>query len=320
MKTLGSMAMPSNFKYRRVHQEGRPQHAEYSDFWRRHMPMDPARRAKIFTAFDALRGFDDMIATAESVHTEYVESQSMPGKETEDGLMCTRYYVELSPELRPYIEAANHSPLKEKMVSTLGKAFNPEGEIRPTDMAAVIAPASDGTRRVFPMIWGYHISGIDHPIVNARVESAKYKKSFSEDWWRHRCIVPASYYFEWQHSETADGKQRRGTRFAIQPRDSGVTWIAGLYRLEEDRGLKYPVFTILTRTPSEELLQIHDRMPLILPESAIDRWINPASNPEEIIGTSLTDMVFVPAETTSDITAREPAGSTDGLFTAQRRI
>ena len=37
--------------------------------------------------------------------------------------MCTRYYVELSPELRPYVEAASRTPLKAKMVSVLGKKF-----------------------------------------------------------------------------------------------------------------------------------------------------------------------------------------------------
>ena len=45
--------------------------------------------------------------------------------------VCTRYYVELSPELRPYIEAASRSRLKESMVTKLGRAFKFSGEIRP---------------------------------------------------------------------------------------------------------------------------------------------------------------------------------------------
>ena len=35
--------------------------------------------------------------------------------------MCSRYYVELSPELRPIIEAAQKSALAEKMVHDLGR-------------------------------------------------------------------------------------------------------------------------------------------------------------------------------------------------------
>lgn len=206
--------------------------------------------------------------------------------------MCTRYYVEMSPELRPYIEAAEKSPLKDRMVRALGKPFRGEGEIRPTDMTTVIAPGRSGTRSVFPMVWGYHIPGLDRPVVNARSETAPEKRSFAEDWEHHRCIIPASWYFEWEHLRQPDGRILRGDKYAIQPRGSGCVYLAGLYRIEKERGLSYPVFTILTGNPGPELLRIHDRMPLVLPASAIDDWISPGSNPAEIAALALTDMVF----------------------------
>lgn len=207
--------------------------------------------------------------------------------------MCTRYYVELSPELRPYVEAASRTPLKAKMVSVLGKKFKAEGEIRPTDMAAVIAPGRDGKKAVFPMVWGYHITGIDRPVVNARVESAKEKTSFAIDWVRHRCIVPASYYFEWEHIERPDGAVKTGQKYAIQPRNATVTYLAGLYRIEEARGMRYPVFTVLTKEPGEILSKIHNRMPVILPEDAIGDWIKPDADPGRIVSEALTDMDMV---------------------------
>ena len=175
--------------------------------------------------------------------------------------VCTRYYVELSPELRPYIEAASRSRLKESMVTKLGRAFKFSGEIRPTDIAAVIAPGPGGEKSVYPMVWGYHVPGIDHPIVNARLESVGEKKTFSVDWRKHRCIIPASYYFEWEHIRKPDGSKQTGSRYAIQPAGSNVTYLAGLYRIEEREEFRYPVFTVLTREPSEELRRIHDRMP-----------------------------------------------------------
>ena len=122
--------------------------------------------------------------------------------------MCTRYYVELSPELRPYIEAASRSRLKESMVTKLGRAFKFSGEIRPTDIAAVIAPGPGGEKSVYPMVWGYHVPGIDHPIVNARLESVGEKKTFSVDWRKHRCIIPASYYFDGSISGSRMGANR----------------------------------------------------------------------------------------------------------------
>lgn len=204
--------------------------------------------------------------------------------------------MELSPELRPYVEKAKSSPLKTKMVSKLGKEFKEQGEIRPTDMTTVIAPSATGGKTVFPMVWGYHIDGIPHPVVNARVESAKDKKSFSTDWQKHRCIIPASYYFEWEHIKRPDGKVKTGQKYAIQPKGADVTWLAGLYRIEEERGLYYPVFTVLTKAPTEQLARIHDRMPVILPEDAIHDWIRPDANPDEIVKASLTDMVMEKAE------------------------
>lgn len=206
--------------------------------------------------------------------------------------MCTRYYVEMSPELRPYVDAAGGSRLKSQMVSKLGKEFKTSGEIRPTDMAAVIAPGASGSKTLFPMVWGYHIPGISHPVVNARVESAKDKPSFSADWLRHRCIIPASYYFEWEHIHRPDGRVKTGQKYAIQPRGSKVTYLAGLYRIEEERDFKYPVFTVLTREPGEALAKIHNRMPVILPEEAIDDWIRPNADPDEIVEHALTDMIL----------------------------
>ena len=52
-----------------------------------------------------------------------------------------------------------------------------------------------------------------------------------------------------------------------------------------------PVFTVLTREPTDELRRIHDRMPLIFPKERIDEWIDPRSNPEELLRFEMTDMV-----------------------------
>lgn len=65
---IGAMPIPADFKYKGTYQKGRPQHEKYSDFWRKHIPMDPAHRAKIFAPFDALDGFDEGITAKEIVY------------------------------------------------------------------------------------------------------------------------------------------------------------------------------------------------------------------------------------------------------------
>ena len=92
--------------------------------------------------------------------------------------MCTRYYMELSPELRPYIDRAFHSPLKDRMVAKLGRPLKTEGEVCPTDIAPVIAPDNNHSPTVFPMIWGFtNPRERGKPLVNCRVETAGFKPS-----------------------------------------------------------------------------------------------------------------------------------------------
>lgn len=202
--------------------------------------------------------------------------------------MCCRYWADESPELRAIVEEMNRSPLVEKWQKTT--AVKSYGEVCPTDVVPVIAPDRSGTRAVFPMKWGY--SG-KHLLMNARSETAGEKPTFKTDWERHRCIVPASWYFEWEHRMDNDGRKHTGDKYRIHPKDSSMTWLCGLYRIEN--GL--PVFVVLTREPGEELRFIHDRMPLIIPENLVDEWIRPEVKPERLLPHALTDMVFEKTET-----------------------
>ena len=205
--------------------------------------------------------------------------------------MCCRYYMEMNPELRPIVEEMNRAPLAVKMREKLGKPLTSEGEVRPTDIVPAIASAPSGTAKVYPMLWGFSARGADRPIVNARVETAPRKPLWKEAWAKHRCIIPASWYFEWEHLISPSGKPKTGDRYLIQPRGLEVCYMAGLYRLEEFRDLKYPVFAILTRAPSPELSWIHDRMPVILPAERIDEWIRPEGDAGEIVKAAVTDMI-----------------------------
>ena len=206
--------------------------------------------------------------------------------------MCCRYWMEESPELRPFVEQVNRAPLKEKMVSKLARPIKTSGEIRPTDMVPVVAPSPKGEAVVYPMVWGFSNPKAGSPIVNARVETASSKSLWKEAWEKHRCVIPASWYYEWEHLVSPDGRTKTGPKYMIQPKGCKITYLAGLYRIEEKGDLKYPVFTVLTRDPAEEIRFIHDRMPLILPSDSVRSWIKPDGNPKEILDSALTDMVF----------------------------
>lgn len=204
--------------------------------------------------------------------------------------MCTRFNIDradYNPVLNEIIEKAASTPLAHRFMEKLSKPLVTEGEVRPTDVAAVVAPDRHGKKAVFPMKWGFTLSGSRSPIINARCETAAVKPTFAESWKRHRCAIPASWYYEWEHIKKSDGKTVTGEKYALQPAGCNTTWLCGLYRIENN----YPVFSVLTREPSEAVLHIHDRMPFILPEEHIEGWISPDSVPEEYLQYALTDII-----------------------------
>ena len=203
--------------------------------------------------------------------------------------MCCRYYMEESPELRPYVEAAKRSALLEKMLEKLARPLTVSGEARPTDIVPVIAPSRDRQPTVFPMVWG--LRGITAPLVNARSETAADKPTFRESWEKRRCVIPASWYFEWEHRASPDGKRKTGEKYMIQSAGANLMFLAGLYRLEEKDGLTYPAFAVLTREPTETLRRLHDRMPVILPREAVEDWLRPESSPEQILRAAVCDVI-----------------------------
>lgn len=79
-----------------------------------------------------------------------------------------------------------------------------------------------------------------------------------------------------------------GDKYAIQPEGGRAAWLCGLYRMEDN----LPHFVILTREPTEALREIHDRMPLMLPEKYVNDWVNPLTAPEKMLDYAMTDLVM----------------------------
>ncbi|MCR4924293.1 MAG: hypothetical protein K5931_09845 [Lachnospiraceae bacterium] len=62
--------MPSSFRYKDVFLKGKPKHDRTDSFSIKHPAMDLGRRAKIFSPFDALKGFSDELARSEQIAEE----------------------------------------------------------------------------------------------------------------------------------------------------------------------------------------------------------------------------------------------------------
>lgn len=165
--------------------------------------------------------------------------------------MCCSFYIkENDTAFMPILEGAESSPLFPRFQKSYAAPLARGGEVRPTNLAAVLATDRQQKPALFPMVWGFTVQGRNAPIINARSETAA-----------------------GQHTPTEDGRGTVSTKFAIQPKDAEIMFLCGLYRIEEN-GL--PAFVILTRQACEDVAFIHERMPVMLPKEAIKAWINPS--------------------------------------------
>lgn len=208
-------------------------------------------------------------------------------------LMCCCFYIEPGSGIKRLIDQAVKSPLTQKMTQMLSKPLVLEGEARPTNIVSSIAKRRGGGISVFPMQWGFRLLDSNRRIFNIRSESAEGKWLFKESFKYRRCVIPCSWYFEWSHyTDLETGKMKTGRKYAIHPENEGTTYLAGLYGYERKEDFEWPVFALLTKDSSESVRFIHDRMPLILPESLIGSWVEDDESASEIMKEALGKMVF----------------------------
>ena len=92
---------------------------------------------------------------------------------------------------------------------------------------------------------------------------------------------PGRFVYEWKR----EGAVRQPYR--IVRRDARPLALAGLWAGWKDpaSGVVRRTFTIVTTTPNEAIVGLHDRMPVILEEDAWARWLDPATaDPGELLG------------------------------------
>lgn len=79
---IKSATIPSSFRYKKVLEKGKPKHLPYDSFYIKHPPMDLSRRAKIFSPFDALKGFNEEISyTKQDFEENYTDVERVPFEE-----------------------------------------------------------------------------------------------------------------------------------------------------------------------------------------------------------------------------------------------
>ena len=160
--------------------------------------------------------------------------------------------------------------------------YRPRYNIAPTDPHWIVRSRFED-REALPAKWGlinFWMKDRKQAFksINARAETLRQLPSFRAAFSERRCVVPADGFFEW----TGPKESRQPIWFHRS--DGGIIWFAGLYESwRPSPAQKERTFTIVTTTPNELLQPIHNRMPVILEEAAVDDWLYARQSPDSLM-------------------------------------
>ena len=181
--------------------------------------------------------------------------------------MCGRFRIQDQPsdeKLAELFQQAIEISLK------LGAKMVTSGDVRPTDVAPVIAPsARNRALGAFPMQWGFTHPKRGMLVFNTRMETAQEREMFAGSVNDRRCLIPAAAYYEWKKIDP-----KRKERYAFKAEDGSPLFLAGLYIRTSDQH-KLPCFTVLTQDADRTIRELHPRMPVLVPYSRAEEWLSP---------------------------------------------
>lgn len=184
--------------------------------------------------------------------------------------MCGRY---ASSRGADYL--VGHFAVEEPPEEELAPSYN----VAPTDPVYAVLQRSSG-RLLKVCRWGLVPSWAKDPkvgarFINARQETLAEKPAFRSAYQRRRCLVPADGYYEWK----AEGKAKQP--WYLSPQDREPLAMAGLYEVWQR---ELWTVTIVTTSAPDELGEIHDRTPLLVPRDAWPTWLDPSvEDPGELL-------------------------------------
>lgn len=208
--------------------------------------------------------------------------------------MCGRFVSASPPD-----EIARYFDVDETVLPQLEANYN----VAPTNDVYAVA-IDGGIKRVEAFHWGLVPSWAKDPkigsrMINARSEGIATKNSFRAAFKRRRCIIPADGFYEWQKL----GESKRKQPHYIHRPDGEPLAFAGLWEVwrgpqkakaddqdqagEKDTGVEEPPLrscTIITTSANDTMAKLHDRMPVVLPPSAWEEWLDPSNDDVDTLG------------------------------------
>jgi putative SOS response-associated peptidase YedK len=192
--------------------------------------------------------------------------------------MCGRFVAASPPdEIARYFGASAPEALLE-----------PNYNVAPTsDVYAVLEDGS--ARKVEALHWGLVPRWAKDPsvgsrMINARAETLASKNAFKHAFAKRRCIIPADGFYEWKKLPGQKAKQP----YFIHREDGEPLAFAGLWEVwrnpDSPEHEEVHSCCIITGEPNEKVREIHDRMPVMLPPTAWEQWLDTDNHDVDLLG------------------------------------
>ena len=186
--------------------------------------------------------------------------------------MCGRFALKAPPR-----SIQEHFQLQEEV------EIPPRFNIAPSQAIAVVRqlPEED-LRRLDMLRWGLipfwaKDEKISYKMINGRAETLTQKPSFRVAFKKRRCLIAADGFYEWHNK----GKAKQP--LFVQLITGAVFAFAGLWEFwRSPEGNIVESCTIITTAPNELLLDIHDRMPVIIPPEHYETWLQSVTREETL--------------------------------------
>lgn len=167
----------------------------------------------------------------------------------------------------------------EKIARKIDQKSAATGDVHPSQPALILR-ADHGKMVSEVLKWGYEAYWKKTLIFNARSETVQERPMFRRDFEERRCLIPAGKFYEWKQDST---KQKEKYEFFTPDK---ILYLVGIYHKdpEGDR------FTILTREADGCMTGVHPRMPLILYEKDIGKWLFSREEAEKLLACNYTEL------------------------------
>lgn len=154
-------------------------------------------------------------------------------------------------------------------------ALVPRYNIAPSQSIPVIGGKAGGHGRGLAMFkWGFVPHWTQNAPtmkpVNAKSETVANSPMFGDSFRKRRCLVPASGFYEWR----TVAKKKIPVWFHLK--DKSPFGFAGVWDVWQGPAGKVFTVAILTTTPNEVTLTVHDRMPVIIKPEDEAIWLEPS--------------------------------------------